>query len=115
VRKVDAGARIRDYHARSAPACGSADGARTFVLIPETDAGESFAHTVRDAVPEAHTIPVCGPATDLMFFREQGNLNTDEVAELLAAARPAYFAALASAQSSPHSRYDVTEWLPIGE
>lgn len=115
VRKVDAADRIRDYHSRSAPACGTPEAAQTFVLIPETDTGESFAHTVRDAVPEAHTIPVSGPATDLMFFRENGNLSTDEIAELLAAARPAYFASLANVQMSPHSRYDVTDWLPLGD
>lgn len=114
-RKVDPMDRIRDYHTRATPSCGRADEATTFVLIPETDTGEAFAELVRRAVPTARTIPVSGPATDLMFFREHGNLPTDEVSGLLAAARRAYFEALANPQMSPHSRYDVSEWLPLEE
>ena len=32
---------------------------------------------------------------------------------LLAACQPAYYAAVASPQTSPHARFDVTEWLPL--
>lgn len=114
-RKVDVSARIRDYHTRSAPTCGAPDAGQTFVLVPETEAGKSFADVVRRAVPAALTIPVNGAATDLMFCREHGNLRPDEVAALLTACMPAYYESLAAPQSAPHARYDVTEWLPINE
>ncbi|MBM3983231.1 MAG: hypothetical protein FJ304_23760 [Planctomycetes bacterium] len=114
-RKVDVTARVRDYHDRAAPACGAPGTGQTFVLVPETDAGKSFAEVVRRAVPGALTIAVNGAATDLMFCREHGNLRPDEVAGLLSACLPAYYGSLAAPQTAPHARYDVTEWLPLNE
>jgi eukaryotic-like serine/threonine-protein kinase len=60
-------------------------------------------------------VPVNGPATDLMFCREHSNLRPDEVATLLSACLPAYYASLANPQDAPHARFDVTEWLPLVE
>ncbi len=85
------------------------------MLVPETDPGKSFAALVKKTVPEALTIPVNGAATDLMFCREHGNLMPGEVAALLAACQPAYYQSLATPQTAPHARFDVTEWLPLGE
>ena len=70
---------------------------------------------VKRAVPAALTIAVNGAATDLMFCREHGNLRPDEVAALLSACMPAYYESLASPQTAPHARFDVTEWLPLNE
>jgi hypothetical protein len=114
-RKVDVTTRIQEYHARAAPACGGADDGQTFVLVPETDSGKEFAAVVRRAVPSALTMAVNGPATDLMFCREHGNLRAGEVAALLAACQPAYYESLASPQHAAHSRFDVTEWMPLSE
>jgi hypothetical protein len=114
-RKIDLSARIQDYHGRAVPSCGSESDTRTFVLVPETDSGTSFAGLVKKVLPAALTIPVNGPATDLMFCREHGNLRPDEVASLLSACLPAYYASLANPQDAPHARYDVTEWLPLVE
>jgi serine/threonine protein kinase len=114
-RKVEVSARIQEYHARAAPPCGTVELGHTFVLVPETDSGKDFAGTVRRAIPAALTIAVNGAATDLMFCREHGNLRPDEVATLMAACQPAYYQALASPHSAPHSRYDVTEWMPLNE
>src|SRR4029453_802998 len=41
-RKVELPTRIQDYHARSAPPCGSEGDTQTFVLVPDTDSGKSF-------------------------------------------------------------------------
>ena len=79
-RKVDLAARIKDYHTRAAPPCGSEGDAQTFVLVPDTESGKAFAGVVKRAVPAALTIAVNGAATDLMFCREHGNLRPDEVA-----------------------------------
>jgi hypothetical protein len=114
-KRVDLAARIEEYHARAAPPCGAAGEEQAFVLVPETEAGESFAELVRHAVPSATTISVGGAATDLMFCREHGNLRDDEVAAMLSACLPAYYAALASPQAAPHARFDVTEWMPLVE
>ena len=114
--RVDLSARIRDYHKRAVPPCGgSAEDEQTFVLVPDTASGKAFASQVRAVVPAALTVPVQGAATDLMFCREHACLRTDEVLELVALCQPAYYAALASAHTNPHARFDVGEWLPLGE
>jgi hypothetical protein len=114
-RKVELPERIQDYYARSMPPCGSEAETRTFVLVPDTESGKSFASLVKRTVPAALTIAVNGAATDLMFCREHGNLRADEVAALLAACQPAYYQSLASQHTTPHARFDVTEWLPLVE
>ena len=70
---------------------------------------------VKKVVPSALTIPVNGPATDVMFCREHVNLRADEVASLLAVCQPAYYQSLATPHTAPHARFDVTEWLPLNE
>jgi hypothetical protein len=66
-------------------------------------------------VSTALTVPVSGAATDLMFCREHGCLKSDELVKLLSSCVPAYFQLLANPLASPHSRYDVTEWMPLSE
>jgi hypothetical protein len=114
-RKVELSARVQDYHARSAPPCGAEGESQTFVLVPDTESGQSFAELVKRTVPAAQTIAVAGTATDLMFCREHGNLRDDEVAAMLSACLPAYYQSLAAPQTAPHARFDVTEWLPLVE
>jgi hypothetical protein len=114
-RKADLPARSPRVPHRATPACGSDAGAQSFVLVPDSESGKAFAELVRKAVPAALTIPVNGAATDLMFCRERGNLSPAEVSELLAACQPAYYQSLASPQTAPHARFDITEWLPLGE
>jgi len=115
-RKVEVGTRIMDYYKRSAPAAGAAElDEQTFVLVPETDSGKGFAGLVKKAIPTALTIPVNGAATDLMFCREHGCLRTEELVSMLSNCVPAYFQSLANPQVAPHSRYDVTEWMPLSE
>jgi hypothetical protein len=115
VRNVDLSGRIQEYHDRAAPACGASEAGQTFVLVPETESGKEFAGVVRRAVPAAITIPVNGAATDLMFCREHGNLRPDEIAALMAACQPAYYQSLANPAIAPHARFDVAEWMPIGQ
>lgn len=115
-RKVDLMARIQDHHRRAVPACGGSEAEeRTFVVVPDSEPGKAFAGLVKQAVPMALTVPVQGSATDLMFCREQGWLRPDEVMMLMSSCQPAYYASLASPQTAPHARFDVTEWMPLSE
>lgn len=114
-RKLDLSTRIKDYYTRALPSCGVEGEAQTFVLVPETESGKSFATVVKRAVPDALTITVNGAATDLMFCREHGNLRPGEVSALLQACLPAYYESLATPQTAPHARFDVTEWMPLSE
>jgi hypothetical protein len=116
VRKVELTTRIQDYHTRSAPPVGQANSdEQSFLLFPDSEAGKNYATLVKKVVPNALTVAVSGSATDLMYCREHGTLRPDELKELLANCPPAYYQSLASAQSSPHARHDVSEWMPISE
>ena len=115
-RKVELPDRVRDYHRRSAPPVGTTEAEEhTFVLVPDTEQGKEYATLVKKTVPNAMTVAVAGSATDLMYCREHGCLRADEVMALVANCQPAYYQALANPHTSPHSRYDVGEWMPLSE
>jgi serine/threonine protein kinase len=115
-RKVDLSSRIQEYYRRSAPTVGQPESdEQVYVLVPDSPPGREYADLVKRVVPTALTIPVTGPATDLMFCREHGYLRSDEVLKLLSACQPYYYQSLASPQTCPHSRYDVVEWVPLGD
>ncbi len=115
-RRVELPVRIQEYLRRAAPPVGQPEvDEQTFVLVPDSARGKEYAGLVKRTVPAALTIPVSGPATDLMFCREHGCLRTDELMELVANCQPFYYQSLANPQTAPHSRYDVSEWMPLGE
>lgn len=111
----DLATRIADYHERAHPPCDSTAEVRTFIIVPDSDSGRSFAGEVHRTLPSALTIPVLGSTTDLLFCREQGCLEPSELTSLLSSCLPAYYQSLASPHTNPHARFDVTEWMPIGE
>lgn len=113
--KADTAARIQDYHKRAVPPCESSAAERTFVVVPDTASGKEFAAVVQRTLPAAVTVPVQGSATDLLFCREQGCMRHAELMALVSACQPAYYQALASPQTNPHARFDVTEWMPLSE
>ncbi|MDB5307354.1 MAG: hypothetical protein JWO38_1556 [Gemmataceae bacterium] len=115
VMKVDVAARVQDYHKRATPPCESTAEEKTFVVVPDSESGRAFAGVVKRTLPAALTIPVQGSATDLMFCRERGCMRPDELVALLSACLPAYYQSLASPHTSPHARFDVTEWMPLSE
>jgi hypothetical protein len=57
-------------------------------------------------------IPSAGP-TEMTFCVEQGFLLPDELGSLLDTCRLAYAEFVQSPATSPHSRFDVPEWLPL--
>jgi serine/threonine protein kinase len=116
VKKVELGARVQDYHRRAVPPCRASESEeQAFVVVPDTDPGKAYAGVVKKVLPAVLTVPVQGSATDLMYCREHGCLRPDELTTLLGLCLPAYYAALASPHSSPHARFDVTEWMPLNE
>jgi len=108
--------RITSYVRAAAPlASGPAEEERTYVMVPDTEAGEQYAEEVRKAVPGATTVPVRGYGADLLFCREQGCLRTADLFRMLEPCWEAYHIATASVEANPHSRFDVTGWLPLVE
>ena len=113
--RVEVAARVSDYHERAHPPWESTAEARTFVIVPDSESGKEFAAAIKRTLPSALTIPVDGSATDLLFCREQGCMQPSELMALVSMCLPAYYQSLASPQTNPHARFDVTEWMPISE
>jgi hypothetical protein len=108
--------RMKGYVASAAPlAGGPPEEERTFVMVPDSDAGHTYSEVVRKVIPGATTVPVRGSGTDLLFCREQGCLRTADLFRLLEPCWEAYHQAAANVESNPHSRFDVAGWLPLVE
>jgi len=106
--------RIAGYVRAATPTVrGPAAEEKTFVMVPDTDAGTKYAEEVRKTVPGAVTVPVRGSDTDLLFCREQACLRTADLDRLLEPCWEAYMAASDLPETNPHSRYDVTAWMPL--
>jgi len=106
--------RIAGYVRAASPAArGPAAEEKTFVMVPDTEAGTIYAEEVRRTVPGAVTVPVRGSDTDLLFCREQSCLRTADLDRFLEPCWEAYTAAVDLPESNPHSRYDVIAWLPL--
>jgi len=108
--------RIGSYVRAAAPlASGPASDERTFVMVPDTAAGQTYSDEVRASVKNVTTVPVRGTDTDLLFVREQGCLRTADLFRLLEPCWEAYTEAAEGVEGNPHSRFDVTAWMPLVE
>jgi eukaryotic-like serine/threonine-protein kinase len=70
---------------------------------------------VKSALPKATTLPVQGPPTDLVFCRELGYLRSSDLFRLIDQCWDAYQQMGENPVANPHSRFDVSEWLPLVE
>ncbi len=108
--------RVLSYIRAAIPLTGGpVEEERVFLLHPDTEAGRAYAKVVKGVVPAALPVPVAGPGTDLLFCREQSGLRTADLYRMIDPCFDAYEAAAANPILNPHSRFDVTEWLPLVE
>ena len=108
-------AEIEKYLARAEPllqSTGSSDREDTFLLIPASEPGKALAEVVQQVAPRSNVVRVPGQA-HLMICREQKNLNLEDVQQLMSPCRKAYEEAVIMPQVSPHSRFDIIDWLPL--
>ncbi len=85
---------------------------QAYLLLPASDVGKNLGEEARQAVPSLHLVRVAGQA-DLMYCREQGFLSSEDVQRLLNHCRPAYQELSTVPGSSPHARFDITDWVPL--
>ncbi len=83
-----------------------------FLLIPASEAGKEFGEEAKRLLPDIHLVNVPGQA-DLMFCRDQPGLTAEDLEVILRPCRNAYHEATLLPQSSPHSRFDLSEWSPL--
>ncbi len=105
---------VRKFDHRAAPLLTAPRGRDqvTYLLLPEGPASGEMMVAAQRALTQVEIVPGAGP-TDMTFCREQGYLLPEEIAALLEPCRAAYDELTASPATSPHSRFDVPEWLPL--
>ncbi len=105
---------IRGYLDRAAPrlADNVDKNKQSFLLIPASDIGNHLGEAVQKVLPDLKVVRVPGQA-DLMFCMEQGCLSVQEIHKVMKQFRTAYEATANAPQSSPHARFDFTDWLPL--
>jgi serine/threonine protein kinase len=104
----------QDYLARSVPLIAGKNSKlqHTFLLVPASPAGKTFGEMIHKVLPDLRIVRVPGQA-DLMLCREQGTLSGDDLPKLLRPCRSAYETLSTSPGTSPHARFDITDWLPL--
>lgn len=104
----------QDYLGRSMASYVNKHGRKRhqFLLIPVSNAGKNLSDMITELFADLKLVRVPGQS-DLMFLCEQGSLSFDELAPLLKPCRGAYEAVVGSPVTSPHARFDVTDWLPL--
>jgi hypothetical protein len=94
------------------PASPPAAADQCFLLIPNSEAGKRFGEEAQQALPGIHLVSVPGQA-DLMFCRDQGGLQLEDLEKVLVSCRAAYRELAVVPQSSPHARFDIQDWVPL--
>ncbi len=105
---------VRNYLEKAIPLVPAKHKVREqiFLLVPASPAGRALGEAVYTAVPEIKVVRVPGQS-DLMFCREQGFLHAADLRPVLGPCRIAYQAAAGAPLTSPHARFDISDWVPI--
>jgi len=105
---------ISAFHRHAAPSVPAAgeNNQQTYLLYPESDAGQQYVAAAQKVMPDVQLITGTNPV-DLTICREQGFLLHSDLQPVLSLCRTAYFEFIAAPPQSPHARFDVQEWLPL--
>ena len=107
-------ARVMKCHQQARPqVAGSADNEKTYLLVPDSELGDELTAHFGDEVRDARVLRETGFTSDVIVCREQGNLRGVELDNLLIHCREGYQELSMKAASSPHSRFDILEWMPL--
>lgn len=108
------GGRLRERSAAAAPMVHDRHRQATFLLTPDTEPGLALGQAAVAFQPWIQVVPVAN-TTELTLLREQSALADDAVDDLLDAARGVYHEVVSVPGLSPHARFDVGEWRPLGK
>lgn len=106
--------RIQAYFASALPLVIGKDSSNqyAYLLVPASDRGKEFGEEAKQTIRSLELVRVSGQA-DLMFCREQGNLNIEDLRPMLASCRQVYDETILTPSTSPHARFDITDWVPL--
>jgi hypothetical protein len=109
----DLSGHIENYKQRATPLItGEPTKQTTFLLVPASPAGKALGDAARVVLPEIKSVRVPGQS-DLMFCREQSGLKAGDLERFLKPCRKAYEEVASNPASSPHSRFDIIDWVPL--
>jgi hypothetical protein len=110
----DISARVQMHYDRAVPLVTDQTNTNqyAFLLVPASEAGKELGEEAQGSLPALHLLRVPGQA-DLMFCREQSNLSTEDLLRLMRPFRAAYDQLVRMPNTSPHARFDVTNWVPL--
>jgi hypothetical protein len=113
-KKTDITANIRNYFSHAAPLIMPrvTEDQHGFLLIPASDPGKSFGEKAKNVLQAIDLVLVTGQA-DLMFCREQGFMTAEDLRPFFKHCRQAYDELAPVPNSSPHARFDITDWVPL--
>lgn len=111
---VDLALQCKAYHHLATPAfVGRKPGVeQTYLLVPGTEAGLQFAELAKNGVPSIQPVSI-HQTTDILICREQPNLGPEDLREAFPSCKEAYDLMIVTPQSSPHTRCDVSDWIPL--
>jgi serine/threonine protein kinase len=105
---------IEDYLSRATPMVAGAEAGQqdSFLLVPASPSGKAFGEAAQKLVKHLHVVRVPGQA-HLMFACEQGYLSAEDLQGLIRPCQAAYEEASMVPQASPHTRFDIIDWVPL--
>jgi eukaryotic-like serine/threonine-protein kinase len=84
-----------------------------FLIVPGTEAGAALSAEIREALPSIKILQAAGQTSDIMVCREQAHLAGKNLEKMLNHCREAYAELANQSATSPHSRFDILEWMPL--
>jgi serine/threonine protein kinase len=106
--------RIEGYlRAAGGHVVGPAADAKIFLTLPDSPTGRQFGDAVKSMQPTAEPLVVANHRSDLLFCREQDWLRQTDLRDLVSTCWDAYAEACGTIESSPHVRFDVSQWIPL--
>jgi hypothetical protein len=92
---------------------GDARDQASYLVVPATEAGNALSQEVCEALPSITIVHALGQTSDIMVCREQKYLAGKDLSEMIGHCRDAYLDLATRPSTSPHSRFDILEWMPL--
>lgn len=107
-------AHIKNYLERATPLFETEDPERhfNFLLVPASPSGQGMSMALQVAMPNVTHVKVAGQS-DLMFCRDYGPINIRDLCRIFKICSNAYNGLANTPNSSPHSRFDILDWMPL--
>jgi serine/threonine protein kinase len=112
-RTVDLIGQVKKCYDRAEPLISGSGEQRAYLVVPGSETGAKLGEQISHEMPGLKIMQAVGQTSDLMVCREIGNLSLTDVQELLGHCREAYQKLASKHGTSPHSRFDIVEWMPL--